>query len=92
MCKRANRGVSGCESGSEARVCQPHWIEEPEAQAKSTPSQAGSENKKTCVRKISLLLLSYHQTQKLQKGPGVLSGGFGYIYESTHTHTYLYII
>lgn len=41
----SNRGASGCESGPEARVCLPRWIEEPAARAESTPSLAGSEER-----------------------------------------------
>lgn len=46
LCLCSHRGVSGCESGPEARVCPPRWIEEPVARAESTPSLAGSEEKK----------------------------------------------
>lgn len=42
----SHRGASGCESGPGAKVCPPRWIEEPAAQAESTPSPAGSERKK----------------------------------------------
>lgn len=44
--------VSGCGSGPEARVCQPRWIEEPAAQAWSTPSLAGSDVAINKSRKI----------------------------------------
>lgn len=46
LCVCSHHGVSGCESGPEARVCPPRWIEEPAARAESTPSLAGSEEKK----------------------------------------------
>lgn len=57
MC--SNRGVSGCESGPEAKVCLPRWTEEPAARAESSPSLAGSEERK---RKITTKTLSqlYH--------------------------------
>lgn len=48
----SNRGASGCESGPEARVCLPRWIEEPAARAESTPSLAGSEERKTASEEL----------------------------------------
>lgn len=50
----SHHGVSGCESGPEARVCQPHWIEEPAAQAESTPSLAGSEERETKAGELQI--------------------------------------
>lgn len=48
-----HHGVSGCESGPEARVCPPRWIEGPEARAGSTPSLAGSEERQTTTKTLS---------------------------------------
>lgn len=48
-----HHGVSGCESGPEARVCLPRWIEGPEARAGSTPSPAGSEERQMTTKTLS---------------------------------------
>lgn len=61
--------VSGCESGPEARVCPPHWIEEPAAQAESTPSPAGSEEK----IKITAIQPSWQQLHH-SNSPAELTG------------------
>lgn len=49
----SHREVSGCESGPEARVCQPRWIEGPAARAESTPSLADSEEENTTTKTLS---------------------------------------
>lgn len=48
-CTCSHRGVSGCGSGPEARVCPPRWIEEPAARAGSTPSLVGSEGERSDI-------------------------------------------
>lgn len=71
MCRAfwSNRGASGCESGPEARVCLPRWIEEPAARAESTPSLAGSEERKTASEELQIRISDEKSQSKHMETP-----------------------